>query len=121
MLHIQTKHESNYEDLEYILSKQVNAESISFTNDSIDNSLAIIVNKDKFYIETGKAINTIVQKDQLEKDLAHLKGFLISVEKKLSNERFVKNAKDEVIDLERKKKADAETKIKIIEESLSTL
>ncbi|MEJ7821260.1 MAG: valine--tRNA ligase [Chitinophagaceae bacterium] len=120
-LHIQTRHESNYEDLEYILSKQVNAASISYTNDSIDNSLAIIVNKDKFYIETGKAINTIVQKDQLEKDLEHLKGFLISVEKKLSNERFVKNAKDEVIDLERKKKADAETKIKIIEESLSTL
>jgi len=121
MLHIQTKHESNYEDLEYILSKQVNAESISYTNDSIDNSLAIIVNKDKFYIETGKEIKTIDQKDQLEKDLEHLKGFLISVEKKLSNERFVKNAKDEVIDLERKKKADAETKIKIIEESLSTL
>ncbi len=120
-LHIQSRHESDYEDLEDILSKQVNAESISYTNDSIENSLAIVVNKDKFYIDTGKFINTIVQKNQLEKDLEHLKGFLISVEKKLSNERFVNNAKDEVIDLERKKKADAETKIKIIEESLSTL
>jgi valyl-tRNA synthetase len=120
-LHIQTEHESRYGEIEYILSKQVNAESISYTNQSIENSLSIIVNKDKFYIETGQTINTLVQKDQLEKDLQHLKGFLISVEKKLSNEKFVKNAKDEVIDLERKKKADAETKIKIIEESLSTL
>jgi valyl-tRNA synthetase len=57
----------------------------------------------------------------LQKDLEHLKKFLISVEKKLSNERFVQNAKSEVIELERKKKADAETKIKIIEESLSSI
>ncbi len=120
-LHIQTEHKSTYGDIEYILSKQVNAASISFTNDSIEKSLSIIVNKDKFYIETDQTINILVQKDQLEKDLQHLKGFLIAIEKKLSNEKFVKNAKDEVIDFERKKKADTETKIKIIEESLSTL
>jgi valyl-tRNA synthetase len=54
----------------------------------------------------------------LQKDLDYLKGFLISVEKKLGNERFVQNAKAEVIEIERKKKADAEEKIKMIEESL---
>ena len=68
-----------------------------------------------------KQIDKSAQKEQLEKDLEYLKGFLSSVEKKLSNERFVQNAKAEVIELERKKKADAETKIKIIEESLSTI
>ena len=47
--------------------------------------------------------------------------FLLSVEKKLSNERFIQNAKPEVVDVERKKKADAEAKIKAIEESLASL
>ena len=55
------------------------------------------------------------------KELNHLKGFLISVEKKLGNEKFVQNAKAEVLALEQKKKADAEMKIKIIEESLALL
>jgi valyl-tRNA synthetase len=53
--------------------------------------------------------------------LQHLKGFLDSVNKKLSNERFVSNAKPEVVDLEKKKKEDAEAKIKAIEESLANL
>ena len=120
-LHIQAEHKNNYNSILDILSKQVNAEAVSFTHDAIENSFSVLVNKDKFFIETDQAINTTVQKEQLEKDLEYLKGFLSSVEKKLSNERFVQNAKAEVIELERKKKADAEAKIKIIEESLSTI
>ena len=54
-------------------------------------------------------------------DLEHLKGFLNSVDKKLNNEKFVQNAKAEVIEMERKKKTDAETKIRVIEESLALL
>jgi len=50
-----------------------------------------------------------------------LKGFLISVDKKLSNEKFVANAKPEVVEVERKKKADAEKKINMIQESLTNL
>ena len=66
-------------------------------------------------------MHPIDQKQDLLKELNHLKGFLISIEKKLGNERFVQNAKAEVIELERKKKADAQAKLKIIEESLSGL
>ncbi|MBW7840982.1 MAG: hypothetical protein H3C36_15390, partial [Chitinophagaceae bacterium] len=61
------------------------------------------------------------QKEELEKELVYLKGFLESVNKKLSNERFVQNAKAEIVDNERKKKEDAEAKIKTLEESLSLL
>jgi valyl-tRNA synthetase len=60
-------------------------------------------------------------KDDLLKDLQHQQGFLLSVQKKLSNERFVNNARPEVIDLERKKQSDAEDRIRTIEESLATL
>lgn len=80
-----------------------------------------MVQKDKFFIETTTELDTETQRAQLQKDLDYLKGFLVSVEKKLSNERFVSNAKPEVVDIERKKKADAEDKIRIIEESLAAL
>ncbi|MEO5783253.1 MAG: class I tRNA ligase family protein, partial [Ginsengibacter sp.] len=120
-LHIQTEHKHNYSSIEDILSKQVNAESIAYTHHTIDKSLSLLVGKDKFFIEADQVIDASAQKEQLLKELDYQKGFLASVEKKLSNERFVQNAKAEVIDLERKKKADAETMIKIIEESLSTI
>ena len=80
-----------------------------------------VVGNEKVYIKSDTAIDTAVQKEKLEKDLKYLKGFLISVDKKLSNDKFVQNAKPEVIELERKKKQDTESKIKVIEQSLSSL
>ncbi|MBS1633885.1 MAG: valine--tRNA ligase [Bacteroidetes bacterium] len=120
-LSIQTTAKENYSNIKSILAKQVNAEAISFTETPISNSIAVVIQKDKFYIETERKADTSLQKEQLQKDLEYQKGFLISVEKKLSNERFVQNAKPEVIEMERKKKADAEAKIKAIEDSLATL
>ncbi len=120
-LHIQTENISAYKRLASLLVKQVNAETIDYTSNTVANSITLVVQKDKFFIETTTALDTTSQKQQLQKDLDYLKGFLASVEKKLSNERFVQNAKPEVIDIERKKKADAEAKIKVIEESLQHL
>jgi valyl-tRNA synthetase len=120
-LHIQTKYINIYKAIENILSKQVNAESVSYISNTVANSITVVVQKDKFFMETTTVLDTASQKEQLQKDLDYLKGFLVSVEKKLSNERFVQNAKPEVIDIERKKKADAEAKIKVIEESLAQL
>ena len=74
-----------------------------------------------FFLLMRKVIDKSAQRAELQKDLDYLKGFLASVEKKLNNERFVLNAKPEVIDIERKKKADAEEKIKVIKESLASL
>ncbi|MFT3844720.1 MAG: valine--tRNA ligase [Lacibacter sp.] len=120
-LSIETGDESSYKKIETILSKQVNAESISFVSAAVSGGISAVVQKDKFYIITEKEIDTTSQKEQLLKDLDYFKGFLASVEKKLSNERFVQNAKPEVVEVERKKKADAEAKIKAIEESLQSL
>ena len=61
------------------------------------------------------------EKARLSKELEYNKGFLHSVQKKLTNERFVQNAKPEVLELEKKKQADAEAKIKAIEEQLASL
>lgn len=120
-LSIETADEASYKLIASILQKQVNIESINYVSAAVAGTISTVVQKDKFYIATEQAIDTSSQKEQLLKDLDYLKGFLVSVEKKLGNERFVQNAKPEVVDVERKKKADAEAKIKAIEESLATL
>jgi valyl-tRNA synthetase len=120
-LSIQTNNQDTYKSFETILSRQVNAGKISFVTGAINNSISVVTGKDKLYIETGNSIDTTTQKATMLKDLAYLKGFLVSVDKKLSNERFMQNAKPEVVDIERRKKNDAEEKIRAITESLAGL
>ncbi len=121
VLHIQTENETTFKSIESILAKQVNAKTISFTNEQVANTISLVIGKDKFYIETENPLNTENQKEDLLKEFNHLQGFLIAVEKKLGNEKFVQNAKPEVLALEQKKKADALAKIKVIESSLAVL
>jgi valyl-tRNA synthetase len=120
-LHIQSEHNTAYQTIENILAKQVNAKSIAYTNASIGSSIVVALEKDKFYLVADQAIDTASLKENLLKDLEHQKGFLASVEKKLSNEKFVQNAKPEIIAIEQKKKADALARIQTIEESLAQL
>jgi len=120
-LHIQSENPEAYSPILSILARQINAETTGFASETVASSITVVVQKDKFYLETTTVLDNTVQQQQLQKDLDYLKGFLVAVDKKLSNERFVQNAKPEVIDMERKKKADAEEKIKVIEESLASL
>ena len=121
-LNIQTGDEKSFAAIQNILIKQVHANEIKFTNEAVATGLVtVVVGSNKFYLETEQVLDSSTQKEQLENDLEYQKGFLLSVEKKLSNERFVQNAKPEVVEIERKKKADAEQKIKALEESLKTL
>ena len=120
-LYIETNDKEQYENIEDILAKQVNAESIGFSAQPENSFITIVAGKEKIYIEADIEVDKNVQKEQLLKDLAYLKGFLNSIDKKLSNDRFVHNAKAEIIELERKKKSDTETKIGTIEQTLSSL
>jgi len=120
-LHIETNDKEQYRAIKNILAKQINAENIEFSSQPENAFISIVAGKEKIYIETNIEVDVVAQKEKLSKDLKYLKGFLISIDKKLSNDRFVQNAKTEVIDLERKKKSDAEAKILIIEQTLSSL
>ena len=120
-LYIETAAPAAYLSIENILAKQINAASIQFTTEAIANTIVVAIEKDKFYIESEKQLDTATLKNDLLKDLEHQQNFLQSVMKKLGNERFVQNAKPEVIALEEKKKADTEARIQTIEESLATL
>lgn len=120
-LWITTQHNSFYDTVQDILRRQVNAEFIGFTDVPKEETISVVVKTDKLYIEAEREIDTAAQKEQLQKELEYLKGFLESVNKKLGNERFVQNAKAEIVDNERRKKEDAEAKIKTLEESLGLL
>ena len=120
-LFIQTDNKEIYQSILQILSKQTNAAEIHFTNDNVSDSFTTVIGKDTFYIATEKPVDKAEQKESLEKELAYFQGFLLSVEKKLGNEKFIQNAKPEIIALEQKKKADAEAKIKVIEDSIKAL
>ena len=120
-LHIQTANNAPYQSIQNILAKQINASSIAYTSSTVAASIVVALEKDKFYIVANQAIDTVSLKENLLKDLAHQQGFLQSVDKKLLNEKFVQNAKPEVLAIEQKKKADALARIQTIEESLAQL
>src|SRR6188768_895779 len=101
--------------------KQCSATELKFAEAPVEGSIALVVQTDKLYLESEREVDTGAQKEGLQKELDYLRGFLDSVEKKLSNERFVQNAKPEVVNLERKKQGDALSRIQVIEESLSLL
>lgn len=120
-LHIKTETADDFKAFETILAKQVNAKEVVYVSQLVPECINVVLHKHTFYIATETVIDTAPQKEQLQKDLAYYEGFLASVEKKLSNEKFVQNAKPEIVAVEQKKKADAEEKIKAITESLAAL
>ena len=85
------------------------------------NASKFIVGTTEFAIPMDAFINVEDELKKLEADLQHQLGFLKGVMAKLSNERFVQNAKAEIVDLERKKKADAEARIAALEEAIAAL
>ncbi|MFW5656914.1 MAG: valine--tRNA ligase [Bacteroidota bacterium] len=104
-----------------VLKKLGNLSAVSIVNERIDDAVSFRVKSDEFYLLLGDLVNTEEEIKKLEEELGYQKGFLTSVMKKLSNERFVQNAPEKVVAMERKKQADAETKIKMIEERLQAL
>ncbi len=117
-IHIQTAQKKDYNAFETILKRQGNIDSLKFTGQPIENCIAVLVDKDTLYIEVPENLNSSGQKDKLLKDLAHQEKFLSSVNRKLSNEKFVHNARPELVARERQKQADAEARIKALRENL---
>ncbi len=120
ILHVQAQ-QKEFSSVESILTKQAGAKKLHYVLEAVAGSITVIVGTTKIYVETAQELNNTAQKEQLQKDLIYQQDFLISVEKKLSNDRFVQNAKPEIVDAERKKKSDAEEKIKALEEGLAGL
>jgi valyl-tRNA synthetase len=106
---------------ENIISKTANISNISPANNKIESAIAFRVSTDEFFIPIEEDLDTAAEIEKLQKEKEYLLGFLKSVDAKLGNDRFMQNAKPEIIENELKKKADAVAKLKIIEDNLRGL
>jgi valyl-tRNA synthetase len=104
-----------------IIKKLTNVSEISYVQNSVDGALSFRVKSNEYFVPIGGAIDLEAEIQKIEDELKYTKGFLKSVEKKLSNERFLHNAPVKVIALERKKQTDAQAKIETLEKSLRSL
>ena len=104
-----------------IISKMGNLTSIETINEAVKGAWSFMVDTVEYFIPASGQINTEEMKVKLQEELAYTRGFLTSVMKKLSNEKFVNGAPAQVVANERKKQADAEAKIAAIESQLAEL
>ncbi len=104
-----------------VITKLGNLSSLTYVDEKVDGALSFRVKSNEYYIPLAGAVNIEEEIATLKQELKYTQGFLNSVMKKLSNERFVSNAPEQVIVIERKKQADAEAKIKAIEEQLTAI
>ncbi|MBO7480914.1 MAG: valine--tRNA ligase [Bacteroidales bacterium] len=115
------KHEKYYDNLDCVIMKLCNMEKIDTVTEKLPMAAGFIVNKNEYFIPVGNLINKEEELKKLREELAYTESFLESVMKKLSNENFVSHAPAAVIEKERKKQSDSETKIKILKEQIAGL
>ena len=104
-----------------VIMKLANLTEIKNVTEKVSNASGFITAEAEYFIPLGDKIDISVERDRITKEIDYQNGFLRSVTAKLSNEKFVANAKPEVVDNERKKQSDALSKIKALEEQLNAL
>ncbi|WP_422859256.1 valine--tRNA ligase [Flagellimonas sp. S174] len=107
--------------MDAIILKLGNISAMEFVDSGLDGALSFRVKSNEYFIPIGGSIDVEAEIKKITEELNYTKGFLQSVQKKLSNERFVNNAPEKVVAVERKKAADAEAKIETLEKSLASL
>ena len=120
-LELQTVGSNNFETFNSIIAKMANLSAINVVAEKDATASAFMVGTDEFAVPLGNMIDVEAEIAKMEAQLQHLEGFLAGVKKKLSNERFVANAPEAVVALERKKQSDSEEKIAALKESIAAL
>ena len=121
-LELKVVRDENYPaEYEAVIAKMANLSEVSFVTEKNPMDAAFIVKTTQYFVPMGDNIDKEAEIAKLEKDLAYQQGFLATVMKKLSNERFVSSAPAQVVANEQNKKRDAEAKIAAIEAQLAAL
>ena len=120
-LDLQVVGQNAYEPFNAVIAKMANLNNISVVAEKDATASAFMVGTDEFAVPLGNMIDVEAEIAKMEAQLQHLEGFLAGVMKKLSNERFVANAPEQVVALERKKQSDSEEKIAALKESIAAL
>jgi valyl-tRNA synthetase len=101
--------------------KMANISAIQVVSEKDATASAFMVGTDEFAVPLGNMIDIDAEIGKQEAQLKHLEGFIIGIQKKLSNERFVANAPEQVVALERKKLSDSQEKIATLKETIAAL
>ncbi|WP_296146783.1 valine--tRNA ligase [uncultured Flavobacterium sp.] len=104
-----------------IITKLGNISSLEYVSEAVNGALTFRAKSNEYFVPISGAINVEEEITKLTEELKYNQGFLKSVQAKLSNEKFVNNAPEKVLEIERKKEADALSKIAMIEQSLASL
>ena len=104
-----------------VLAKMANLDEIAVVNEKDGTASAFMVGTTEYAVPLGDKIDVAAEIEKAEAQLKHLEGFLAGINKKLSNEKFVANAPEAVVALERKKKSDSEEKIAALKETIAEL
>ena len=113
--------ESQTKGFDAIISKLGNISNLTYTTETVENALSFRVKSNEYFIPVNATIDVDAEISKLEEELKYTEGFLKSVQKKLSNERFVSGAPEQVVASEKKKEADAIAKIETLKASLKNL
>lgn len=109
------------DELDAVICKLGHISSFTYVEEQIEGALSFRVKSNEYFIPVTGAIDIEAEKSKLQEELIYTEGFLKSVEQKLSNERFVANAPEKVVENERSKKADAAAKIDTIKQRLKAM
>ena len=120
-LELQAIGKNDYAEFDTAVMKMANVKTISVVSEKDATASSFMVGTDEFAVPLGSLIDVEAEIAKMETQLQHLEGFLAGVMKKLSNERFVQNAPEQVVALERKKQSDAEEKIAALKENIAAL
>ena len=120
-LELQVVGQNDYESFNAVILKMANLSHISVVAEKDATAASFMVSTDEFAVPLGNMIDVEAEIAKMEAQLQHLEGFLAGIQKKLSNERFVQNAPEAVVALERKKQSDSEEKIAALKESIAAL
>jgi valyl-tRNA synthetase len=121
-VYVLTNDATPYQTFSGIIREKASVEALHFAAPADSKSMNTeLVGNDKVFIDLGLSIDVAAERERLEEEIAYYRGFIEAVEKKLSNERFVQNAKPEIVEKERQKMADGQSKLQSLEESLKSL
>ncbi|MEO6040264.1 MAG: valine--tRNA ligase [Saprospiraceae bacterium] len=107
--------------LREMVMKLAGLSDLSYATDEVANTKSFVSCTEKYYVMLNQTIDVAAEREKLSKELGHQQNFVRSIEAKLSNERFVQGAPAQVIDNERKKLADGQARISMLEEMLAQL
>ena len=120
-LELQVVGANHFESFSAAIIKMGNLSAINVVTEKDATASAFMVGTDEFAVPLGNMIDVAAEIEKMEAQLQHLEGFLAGVKKKLSNEKFVANAPEAVVAMERKKQSDSEEKIAALRESIAAL